>query len=239
MIKVEHLYKTYDRKNVLKDISLQVHPGEMVGLLGPSGSGKTTLIKHLVGALEAEQGSVFIQGHKMPDLGVFSEIGYMAQEDALYEELSAGENLSYFGMLYGLGAHRLRGRIRELLKSVSLGAEESKEVRKFSGGMKRRLTLAIAMIHEPNLLILDEPTVGIDPLLRRDIWQELRRRNEQGVTILVTTHVMAEVENCDRIAMIREGELMAFDTADALMRASDTSSLQEAFLYFAGQQHAH
>lgn len=238
-IQVQHLRKEYDGKAVLKDISLTIERGQMIGLLGPSGSGKTTLIKHLVGALECKGDHVHVLGKQMPDLDTFAKIGYMAQEDALYEELTAKENLEYFGMLYGVPAKKLKERVSEILHSVELGEEERKEVKKYSGGMKRRLSLSIAMIHEPEVLILDEPTVGIDPLLRQTIWKELIKLNQRGVTILVTTHVMSEVEKCDKIAMIREGELIAFASAAALMERSKTASLEEAFLYFSGGEHAH
>lgn len=238
-IRVQHLNKEYEGKAVLKDVSFTVERGQMIGLLGPSGSGKTTLIKHLVGALQCKGEQVQVLGSRMPNLDTFAKIGYMAQEDALYEELTAKENLEYFGMLYGLGSKRLKERVGAILEAVALGEDLHKEVKKFSGGMKRRLSLSIALIHEPEVLILDEPTVGIDPLMRRSIWQELIKLNRQGTTILVTTHVMAEVEQCDKIAMIREGELIAYAGAQALMEQSRTASLEQAFLYFSGGSHAY
>ncbi|AHV98619.1 ABC transporter ATP-binding protein [Paenibacillus sabinae] len=234
VIKVEHIRKAFGSKVVLEDISLEVHKAETFGLLGPSGSGKTTLVRLLTGIDEADSGEVHVLGVKVPKLSLLSQIGYMAQSDALYSELSAKENLEFFASLYGLKKEQRNRRIKEVMEIVGLEEHLRKRVDQYSGGMKRRLSLAIALLHEPPLLILDEPTVGIDPVLRMSIWKELRALNERGTTIVLTTHVMDEAEKCDRLGMIREGHLLAEDTPANLLRATGSSSIEEAFLYYGG-----
>jgi ABC-2 type transport system ATP-binding protein len=234
VISVRHVGRFFGSKQVLEDISLQVEQAETFGILGPSGSGKTTLVKLLTGIDETTSGEVFVLGVKMPKLAMLQQIGYMAQSDALYTELSAKENLEFFAALYGLkGEHRSR-RIKAVMELVNLEEHLRKRVDQYSGGMKRRLSLAIALLHEPPLLILDEPTVGIDPVLRLSIWKELKALNRKGTTIVLTTHVMDEAEKCDRLAMIREGKLLAADTPAGLLQATGTSSIEQAFLYYGG-----
>ncbi|MNK30830.1 putative ABC transporter ATP-binding protein YbhF [compost metagenome] len=228
--------KRFGNKTVLEDITLAIHPAETFGLLGPSGSGKTTLVKLFTGTLQATTGQVHVQGTLMPKLSMLSQIGYMAQSDALYTELSAKENLEFFGALYGLKGASLRKRIMEVTEIVALGSHLEKRVDQYSGGMKRRLSLAAALLHHPPILVLDEPTVGIDPLLRQAIWKELKLLNEQGTTILLTTHVMDEAEKCDRLGMIREGKLLAVDSPEKLISQTGTNSIEEAFVYYGGHQ---
>ncbi len=161
-------------------------------------------------------------------------IGYMAQSDALYGELTAKENLDFFATLYGLKRKEKQQRIMEVMQIVSLTEHLNMFVSNFSGGMKRRLSLAIALLHEPELLILDEPTVGIDPLLRKSIWEAFNQLKEKGTTIIITTHVMDEAEKCDRLGMIRDGNLIAVGTKDELIQDTKSSSIEEAFLVFGG-----
>ncbi|MHA6533652.1 ABC transporter ATP-binding protein [Paenibacillus sp. BAC0078] len=234
VITVNHVGRAFGNKEVLKDISLQVEQAETFGILGPSGSGKTTLVKLLIGIDEVSSGEVHVLGVKMPRLAMLQQIGYMAQSDALYTELSAKENLEFFAALYGLkGGNRTR-RIADVMEIVNLQEHLHKRVDQYSGGMKRRLSLAIALLHEPPLLILDEPTVGIDPVLRQSIWKELRALNGKGTTIVLTTHVMDEAEKCDRLAMIRDGQLLAVDTPAGLLANTGSATVEEAFLYYGG-----
>ncbi|QUL53934.1 ABC transporter ATP-binding protein [Paenibacillus tritici] len=234
VIKVTGVDRSFGNKRVLKNITLQVDEAETFGILGPSGSGKTTLIKLLTGIDEVTSGEVQLLGVRMPKLKMLQQIGYMAQADALYTELSAKENLEFFASLYGLkGGNRTR-RIRDVMELVNLQEHLRKRVDQYSGGMKRRLSLAIALLHEPPLLLLDEPTVGIDPVLRRSIWQELKALNRKGTTIVLTTHVMDEAEKCDRLAMIRDGVLLAVDTPAGLLQATGSATIEEAFLYYGG-----
>ncbi|OAB38995.1 ABC transporter ATP-binding protein [Paenibacillus macquariensis subsp. defensor] len=234
VISVQHVNKEYGNKQVLHDISLNVFKAEIFGILGPSGSGKTTLVKILIGMEQRSSGDVYILGTLMPKLNMLQQIGYMAQSDALYTELTAIENLEFFASLYGLrGQHRAQ-RIQEVMELVNLKEHLYKQVGQYSGGMKRRLSLAISLLHEPALLILDEPTVGIDPILRQSIWRELRSLTAKGTTIVLTTHVMDEAEKCDRLGMIRDGELLAVDSPQALIDATQSSTLEEAFIHYGG-----
>ena len=223
---------------VLSDINLTVPPGLIFGLLGPSGCGKTTTVKIMAGILEASSGMVQVLGERMPKLSLMNRLGYMAQSDALYTNLTAEENLSFFGSLYGMDKKRTGERIREVMALVNLTGDGKKIVAAYSGGMKRRLSLAMALLHEPEILILDEPTVGIDPVLRKIIWDALVTMAELGMTIIVTTHVMDEAEKCHELAMMREGRVIALDTPSQLKENTGASSLEEAFIrYGSGERH--
>ncbi|MRN56183.1 ABC transporter ATP-binding protein [Paenibacillus monticola] len=234
VISIRNVGRAFGNKQVLENISLEVEQAETFGILGPSGSGKTTLVKLLTGIDETTSGEVFVLGVKMPKLAMLQQIGYMAQSDALYTELSAKENLEFFAALYGLKGEQRSRRIKAVMELVNLEEHLRKRVDQYSGGMKRRLSLAIALLHEPPVLILDEPTVGIDPVLRLSIWKELKALNRKGTTIVLTTHVMDEAEKCDRLAMIRDGKLLAVDTPTGLLQATSTDSIEEAFLYYGG-----
>ncbi len=233
-IKVYNVNRSFGKKQVLFDINLAVPHSRILGLLGPSGSGKTTLIKLIAGIDEATGGEVFVLGEKMPKLSMLDKIGYMAQADALYGELTAEENLKFFATLYNITGAKQKQRIDEVMALVNLADDLKKQVKQYSGGMKRRLSLAISIIHEPAVLILDEPTVGIDPVLRKSVWEELYRLSEQGTTIVVTTHVMDEAEKCHNLGMIREGRLIAVDSPAELKRATASETIEEAFLYYGG-----
>ena len=231
---VNNLDKFFGKKQVLCDISISMPTGKILGLLGPSGSGKTTLIKMIAGIDVATKGEVFLLGEKMPQLKMLEKIGYMAQSDALYGELTGWENMEFFASMYKMSKEHQKKRIAEVMKLVDLTDHLKKQVKAYSGGMKRRLSLAIALIHEPSVLILDEPTIGIDPVLRRTVWAELYDLRAAGISIIVTTHVMDEVEKCDFIGMIREGRLIAMGTPEELKKATDTNSIEEAFLFYGG-----
>lgn len=231
---LNNVNKFYGTKQVLTDINLQVPYGSIYGLLGPSGCGKTTTVKIMAGILEATTGDTYVLGEKMPQLELMSNIGYMAQSDALYSVLTASENLEFFASLYGMKAIDIKRRTLEVMELVNLADDLNKPVAAYSGGMKRRLSLAMAIIHNPRVLILDEPTVGIDPLLRKEIWNELYKMTESGVTILVTTHVMDEAEKCHQLAMMRNGYLIAEGTPIELQRRIGAETIEEAFIYYGG-----
>ncbi|HEX7056013.1 MAG TPA: ABC transporter ATP-binding protein [Bacilli bacterium] len=235
-VRVEHVGKSFGKKTVLTDISLTIHRAEIFGFLGPSGAGKTTLVKLIAGIDRASSGDVYVLNEKLPKLSMLQKIGYMAQSDALYAELTAWENLTFFASLFGMKKADRNKRIAEVMELVNLSGDLKKLVAKFSGGMKRRLSLAIALLHEPEILILDEPTVGIDPVLRQSIWNELRRLSENGTSVIVTTHVMDEAEKCDRLGMIRDGKLIAVGTPDALRKETHAASIEQAFLIYGGVQ---
>lgn len=231
---VQNVSKRFGKKEVLKDVQLTVEPGEIYGLIGPSGSGKTTLVKLIVGMDRPTKGSIHVLGRPVPDLQLLQKIGYMAQADALYNDLTAAENLRFFAALFQLNKAEQKERIAYAADLVNLSEELGKKVENFSGGMKRRLSLAIALLQDPQILVLDEPTVGIDPELRLSIWQELYRLKSAGKTILVTTHVMDEAEKCDRLAMIRDGRLITSGSPAELKRKFGISSLEEVFLKAGG-----
>jgi len=233
-LEVKHLNKSFDQNQILHDISLDVHKARILGLLGPSGSGKTTLVKLMAGIDNPDSGEVHVLGEKVPNLKMLNKIGYMAQADALYGELTAEENLRFFASMYDLKKPQQKQRIEEVMKIVNLYDYLKMQVKKYSGGMKRRLSLAIALLHEPPILVLDEPTVGIDPVLRISIWEELYTLCRNGTTIIVTTHVMDEAEKCHELGMLREGKLIALGTPEEILRASGSQTIEEAFLYYGG-----
>lgn len=230
-IEVEQVSKKYGKKTVLEDINLGIEESKIYGFIGPSGAGKTTLIKLIVGMDYPDTGRIRVLSKQVPNLSLLQEIGYMAQSDALYTELTGEENLKFFASLYGMGKADQKKRIAYAAELVNLSHELKKKVSAYSGGMKRRLSLAIALIQNPQVLILDEPTVGIDPELRLSIWKELMRlKSEEGKTILLTTHVMDEAGKCDAIAMIRNGQLLTTGTPNELQAAYDAADLDEVFL---------
>ena len=234
VVEVEHLVQAFGKRRVLDDISLELKKGEILGLLGPSGSGKTTLVKAIAAIGSYTSGTVRVLGERMPNLGMISQIGYMAQADALYHDLTGLDNLNFFGDMYGVPKKRRLQRIAELLELTQLTEACKRPVHTYSGGMKRRLSLAIALLHEPKILILDEPTVGIDPVLRKDFWREFLRLKENGVSIIITTHVMDEADHCDRLGLIREGRLMALASPKDLKEATGSPTIEDAFLRLGG-----
>ncbi len=232
-IELEAVGKVFGAVQALDGITFRVAPGETFGLIGPNGSGKTTVLRLVLGLGRPTSGTVRVLGRTMPTHLVSRQMGYMTQSSALYTELTARENLAFFGRLYGLRGRRLRGRIAETLALVELADRANSSVHTLSGGMRQRLSLACALIHQPRLLVLDEPTVGIDPELRQAFWDYFRQLNQQGVTILVSTHHLDEATRCQRIALLRFGTLLAVDTPAALRQMAGADDFEQAFLYFA------
>ncbi|MCC3358777.1 ABC transporter ATP-binding protein [Bacillus sp. REN16] len=229
-VEVEKVSKSFGKKIVLNQIDLTIEEGTIYGFIGPSGAGKTTLVKMIVGMDSPDEGSIQVLGKKIPNLELMQDIGYMAQSDALYTELTGKENLAFFASLYKLNRAQTKERIAYTAKLVNLTDDLNKKVSAYSGGMKRRLSLAIALIQNPKMLILDEPTVGIDPELRLNIWNELIRLKEEGKTIIVTTHVMEEAERCDYIAMVRDGQILTRGTPTELKETYHARNFDEVFL---------
>ena len=230
LIKIEKLSKSFGEQKVLDKIDFNLESGEIVGLIGPSGSGKSTLIKTMLGMEKADEGEALILDYKMPKREILSNIGYMAQSDALYEMLTGYENLEFFGKMKGVLFDKLKKEIEYIAEVVDLTDDLKKLVSKYSGGMKRRLSLAIALIGSPELLILDEPTVGIDPSLRKNIWKELFKQRDNGVGILVTTHVMDEAELTDKVGLLLNGDIIDFDTPQQLKVKNNVNTIEEVFL---------
>lgn len=215
---------------VLKNINLNVNSGEILGLIGPSGSGKTTCIRCMLGMEELTEGEAYVLNERMPKRKVLDRIGYMGQETALYETLTAYENMVFFGKLKNLKGKELKEEIDKNLKLVELENAGGKVVSKFSGGMQRRLSLAVTLLGAPRFIVLDEPTVGIDPKLRLSVWNQLRTLADDGAGIIVTTHVMSEAEKCDSVALLVEGEIFAQGTPKELMNKFKADSIEEVFI---------
>ncbi|WP_411169254.1 ABC transporter ATP-binding protein [Clostridium sp. MB05] len=235
ILELKNISKSFGKHKVLTDISLNIEKGQIIGFIGPSGSGKTTLVKTIIGMEKPDKGTVTVFNTEMPNRKILQTIGYMAQSDALYEDLSARDNLIFFANLFSLSKNEIIDRITYLSKLVGLENELNKKVKNYSGGMKRRLSLALALIQNPNLLILDEPTVGIDPVLRISIWKELVNLKNEGKSIIVTTHVMDEAEKCDHLKLIRDGKIIASGSPLSLKEEFKVSTIEEVFLLSGGE----
>ncbi|SEW36407.1 ABC transporter ATP-binding protein [[Clostridium] fimetarium] len=228
-IEIVEIVKRYKANVVLEDISLTVENGKIYCLLGASGSGKTTLLRIIMGAITGEKGQVLIDGVKMPNKKMLAQIGFMPQEDALYSELSILQNMKFFAGIQNLKKEEIIKSAEKLLQVVGLLSEKNKLVSNCSGGMKKRASLATTMIHNPKILILDEPTVGIDPVLRRKIWAYLHSLRDNGVTILVTTHAMDEVTECDNAALLRNGKIIIADSVVNLLKKTENGKIEDLF----------
>jgi ABC-2 type transport system ATP-binding protein len=224
-VDVEAVVKQFGKQRALDGVTLRVRRGEVYGLLGPNGAGKTTLIRSLVGLVAPEAGTVSVLGQRMPQLEVLAHVGYMTQQAALYPDLSAEENVHFFGAIYG----RVDG-VRDALEIVDLWDRRKSVVSTLSGGMRTRCSLACALVHKPDLLLLDEPTVGVDPQLRVQLWDRFRKMAAGGTTIVVSSHVMDEAERCDRLGLIRFGKLLAEGTVAEIKAKAGVDRLEDAFL---------
>ncbi len=233
-ISVRGISKSFDKKPVLTDVSLDIGRGEIVCLLGPSGAGKTTLIRLLLGAIRADGGEILIDDVRVPSMKLFKRIGFMPQNDALYGDLSGLDNLSFFGGLYGL--KDAKRRAVELLALLDLASDGEKLVSNYSGGMKKRLSLAVALLHRPSCLLLDEPTVGIDPILRKSIWDQFYKLRDWGASIVISTHVMDEAAKCDRTALIYDGRLIYDDTTANLLAQTEDGNIESLFFAAKGMR---
>ncbi len=222
------LTKKFGNFLAVDNLNLEIERGEIFGLLGPNGGGKTTTIRMILGILKPQKGEIFVLGKKMPNLEVLSKIGYMPQESALYEDLTLIENLSLFGKIYDV--LNLKEKIEEVLKFVGLENWKNELVLNLSGGMKKRASFAIALLPDPEILILDEPTVGIDPPLIISFWDYFKKLSQKGITILLTTHNMEEAMNCQRVGLMREGKLIALGPPKKLIEEFKANSLLEVFL---------
>ena len=219
MLKLTDVSKRFQKQVAVENLSLGVERGEVFGLLGPNGAGKSTTIHMAVGLLIPDGGTVELEGAGSPtDEAVRSKIGVAPQVLSLYEDLSGEENLTFFGRLFGLRGAGLATRVGEMLEFAGLTGRRKDRVSKYSGGMKRRLNLAVALISKPPLLLLDEPTVGVDPQSRNAIFDSILELKSQGLTVVYTTHYMEEAERlCDRVGIMDCGKLLALDTVDRLI----------------------
>ncbi|MCL1799544.1 MAG: ABC transporter ATP-binding protein [Eggerthellaceae bacterium] len=218
------------RQTVLDHVGFNVAPGTILCLLGPSGCGKTTLVNLVMGIMLPASGSVRVLGEAAPYPKARRRIGFMPQDEALYNDITAEDNLRFFGTLYGMKGTALAQATDEVFAFTRLAKDRKKMVSHYSGGMKRRLSLAVALLHSPDLLVLDEPTVGLDPEHRIHIWEGFRELAGRGKTLLVTTHIMDEAQRCDTVAMLRAGKLIAEGSPAELLKRTGTSDLESAFM---------
>lgn len=228
-VDIENVSKSFGAVQALNGVTLRVKQGEIYGLLGPNGAGKTTLIRTIVGLVAAGSGTVTVLGRRMPDVEILRRIGYMTQQAALYPGLSVEENVQFFAAINGA-----EGGVDDALKLVELDQRRKSVVATLSGGMRQRCSLACALVHKPQLLLLDEPTVGVDPQLRVQFWEEFRRMAAAGTTIIVSSHVMDEAERCQRLGLVQYGKILAEGTPDEVRERAGTPNLEEAFLRLAG-----
>jgi ABC-2 type transport system ATP-binding protein len=229
-VDVDNVVKSFGTMRALDGITLRVKTGEVYGLLGPNGSGKTTLIRAIVGLVAPDSGTVTVLGTRMPNLDILGSVGYMTQAAALYPDISVEENLRFFAAISGADSN-----VDEVLKVVELEQRRNSVVATLSGGMRQRCSLACALVHRPRLLLLDEPTVGVDPQLRVQFWEHFRQMAAAGTTILVSSHVMDEAERCQRLGLIRFGKLLGEGSPDEVRAAAGTNNLEEAFLKLSGR----
>ena len=221
MIEIKDVTKSYGRHKVLQNVSFEIMEGELFGLLGPNGAGKSTLIDILTGIQSMDSGEIFINGKsiKTDKVEIRKQLGLVPQDIALLEELNAVDNLEYFGGLYGLARAELKNQIEKLLEVAGLTDKKKEKVKNYSGGMKRRLNIAVAMLHNPSILILDEPTVGVDAQSRQHIFDYIQSLAEQGTTILYTSHYMEEIETlCKRVFILDLGEEVAYGTKEEVKK---------------------
>jgi ABC-2 type transport system ATP-binding protein len=222
ILEARNLVKKYGDLTAVNDVNLAIREGEILGLLGPNGAGKTTIISMITGLLKPTSGHVTVDGLDLQTEtnAVKAKLGLVPQELALYPTLSARDNLDFFGSIYGLGGKELRERVDAMLEMVQLTGRAGEAIETYSGGMKRRVNIAAGLLHQPQVLLLDEPTVGVDPQSRNAIFESVEALNRAGMTVIYTTHYMEEAQRlCHRVAIIDEGQIIALDTPVALIRS--------------------
>jgi len=231
-IETHDLTRRFDTLTAVRQLNLRIERGEVFGLLGPNGSGKTTTIRMLCGLLEPSEGSAMVAGidvETSPEQ-IKQRIGYMSQRFGLYEDMTVTENLDFYGGIYGLRGAARTTRLSAVIEFIGLGGRLRQMVAELSGGWKQRLALACALLHQPPVLFLDEPTAGVDPAARRNFWRAIYDLARQGTTVLVTTHYMDEAERCNRLAMMSGGRLIALGTPAEVAAQVGGKTLEDAFI---------
>jgi ABC-2 type transport system ATP-binding protein len=228
LLSIKNLSFTIDKHLILNDISVQFNKAEIACILGPSGSGKTTLLRHIIGEIAAQSGEIKFAGKLAPHKAMQHDVGYMLQDETLYKDISVEANLQFFAAIYKI--KNAPERIDELLNLVELTEHRKKILADCSGGMKRRLSLAVTLLHNPKLLVLDEPTVGIDPVLREKFWSFFSNLKSNGVSIIVTTHVMSDAQRCDKLVIIKNGALAAYGNPTDLLQEKKVDNIEALYL---------
>ncbi|HEU5222249.1 MAG TPA: ABC transporter ATP-binding protein [Candidatus Lumbricidophila sp.] len=223
---VADLHVSRGKTLVLRGLDLRVPAGKIVGLLGPSGSGKTTLMRAIVGVQIVKSGTITVLGGPAGSASLRHRVGYMTQQPSVYDDLTVRQNLAYFRRIAGVDANE----VDRVLERTDLIGRTNQLVATLSGGERSRVSLAVALLGRPELLVLDEPTVGLDPVLRVELWNLLRSLADEGATLLVSSHVMDEAKRCDRLLLMRDGELLADDTVDGVLAFTGTSDIEDGFL---------
>jgi ABC-2 type transport system ATP-binding protein len=218
----------------LKDINLELPAGKAIGFIGPSGAGKTTLIRGIVGRLKIEQGSISVFGQPAGSPGLRKQVSYMTQELSVYPDLTVRENLRYFAIMMGQPRKQIKSIVNEVLETVDMTDKAGTLVNNLSSGQKQRVSLAIALIGSPRLMVLDEPTVGLDPVLRKNLWQLFNRLAGQGTTLIISSHSMDEAQRCDDLVLIRSGEVIAHSSPAEFRKQTGAKTVEEGFLKLAG-----
>jgi ABC-2 type transport system ATP-binding protein len=214
----------------LDDVNVELSAGKIIGLIGPSGAGKTTLVRAIVGRQRVRNGELNVFGYPAGSASLRSRLGYMTQEDAIYDDLTVNENIRYFAIMSGMSGQLATAETFKILKIIDLSDKANSLVRDLSGGQMRRVSLASALVADPDLLVLDEPTVGLDPVLRESIWRLLRQWRDAGKTIIITSHVMEEAERCDDLLLVRSGRVIAHDTPEHLREQTGSETVEQSFL---------
>jgi ABC-2 type transport system ATP-binding protein len=231
VIEVRDLVVQRGHVQAIRGISFSTRPGEVTGLLGPSGCGKSTLMRAVVGVQVVKSGSVEVLGLPAGDKRLRDRVGYVTQAPSVYDDLTVAENLRFFARVLGVS----REEVARSVDAVDLRAARDQVVGRLSGGQRSRVSLAVALLGSPELLVLDEPTVGLDPVLRRDLWAMFHALADTGTAVLVSSHVMDEAERCDRLLLMRDGALIAEDTPSALLGSTGTADVEGAFLALVDQ----
>jgi ABC-2 type transport system ATP-binding protein len=218
----------------LKDISVELAAGKITGFIGPSGAGKTTLMRTIVGRQKITRGSVSVLDMPAGSSSLRRRLSYMTQEVSVYEDLTVHENLHYFATMNGQNRAEAKKTVHDVLQTIDMADRAEQLVSSLSGGQKQRVSLAVALLGHPELLVLDEPTVGLDPVLREQLWQLFHRLAGSGTTVIVSSHVMDEAERCDDLLLIRDGQLLAHDTPAELCRQTGSKTVEQSFLKLVG-----
>ncbi len=226
VVRVDRLVVDRGRTHAVRGVSFTTEPGQVTGLLGPSGSGKTTLMRAIVGVQIVTSGTVTVFGLPAGDPALRDRVGYVTQAPSVYDDLTVVENLRFFARVLGIDG----AEVERCVDQVDLRDQRDQVVHRLSGGERSRASLAVALLGRPRVLVLDEPTVGLDPVLRRDLWAMFHGLADEGVAVLVSSHVMDEAERCDRLMLMREGRLLADDTPDGLLARTGTEDVEQAFL---------